>query len=570
MPAVRLSRRRRSSLAICAFFSYRRAIKTDYNIVFVAFNPAKSGVYGIHSPSPRPVTFAPNVTPGTYTETDASSSCSTPEPGSPSSSLFPPSETPAPPPSRRRVPPGKRRSLGYIPRPPNAFMLFRADFVRQKHVPGSIETNHGSLSKIIGKCIVLLVSHRSRSLIAVFPGNCWRSLPLEDKRVWEVKAKHAKAEHKIRYPDYRFRPVHNKNKDKKKEKPATTLEDERRCEEVAQLLLEGKKGDELAAAVRQLDSMREPSPLPLYPHRRSSSVPLPGDWRQIALPSVPFLPLQSRPGSPVGISQSNRLYYGQRRASSARPAGHLRSWTMPTPTTLQRDDSPLPEVDTSLFEQSFLDSGFSFSNNNDDRNESPPFNFNDIFSSLPPHAVPHDLMSSISPLDNIAPHQLPNYPYQQHHPSSASSSQSSSLPELDAMIYHPLDFSHPQSHASSTYSGSPTLSDHSFPPVVAPQPQDASANMLSELLKEFTNNNDSFPSGMDEHSQSMNQVFDLGLDLDFSTSGGACDAQGVNSYDYTGLEGLFEQDITNQHQHQHQYNPSTGFTYDSYNDMMPS
>jgi hypothetical protein len=30
-------------------------------------------------------------------------------------------------------------------------MLFRADFVRQKHVPGSIETNHGSLSKIIGE-----------------------------------------------------------------------------------------------------------------------------------------------------------------------------------------------------------------------------------------------------------------------------------------------------------------------------------------------------------------------------------------------------------------------------------
>ncbi|ETW77705.1 hypothetical protein HETIRDRAFT_55525, partial [Heterobasidion irregulare TC 32-1] len=73
-----------------------------------------------------------------------------------------------------------------IPRPPNAFMLFRADFVRQKHVPGTIETNHGSLSKIIG--------------------NCWRSLPLEEKRVWEIKAKHAKAEHKLMYPDYRFRP----------------------------------------------------------------------------------------------------------------------------------------------------------------------------------------------------------------------------------------------------------------------------------------------------------------------------------------------------------------------------
>ena len=28
--------------------------------------------------------------------------------------------------------------MGYIPRLPNAFMLFRADFVRQEHVPGSI------------------------------------------------------------------------------------------------------------------------------------------------------------------------------------------------------------------------------------------------------------------------------------------------------------------------------------------------------------------------------------------------------------------------------------------------
>ncbi|KAF8902739.1 high mobility group box domain-containing protein, partial [Gymnopilus junonius] len=78
----------------------------------------------------------------------------------------------------------------YIPRPPNAFMLFRADFVKQKHVPGSVETNHVSLSKIIGEC--------------------WRQLSLEQKRVWEVKAKQEKAAHKAMFPDYRFRPVHNK------------------------------------------------------------------------------------------------------------------------------------------------------------------------------------------------------------------------------------------------------------------------------------------------------------------------------------------------------------------------
>ena len=111
--------------------------------------PAKPGIYG-----PRPVTFAPNVTPITYVETDDDDLSPPPSPSSPSSqhiTLFPPSSTPAPPPARKRCPPGKRRSQGYIPRPPNAFMLFRADFVRQKHVPGSIETNHGSLSKIIGR-----------------------------------------------------------------------------------------------------------------------------------------------------------------------------------------------------------------------------------------------------------------------------------------------------------------------------------------------------------------------------------------------------------------------------------
>lgn len=102
--------------------------------------------------------FAPNVTPVTYVEPEDGNM-----PPSPSSTLFPPSEVPAAGPTRRRAPPGKRRSLGYIPRPPNAFMLFRADFVRQKHVPGSIETNHGSLSKIIGMNIDLYHSTLSNS-----------------------------------------------------------------------------------------------------------------------------------------------------------------------------------------------------------------------------------------------------------------------------------------------------------------------------------------------------------------------------------------------------------------------
>lgn len=235
-------------------------------------------------------------------------------------------------------------------------MLFRADFVRQKHVPGSIETNHGSLSKIIG--------------------NCWRALPLEEKRTWEIKAKQEKEAHSKQYPGYRFRPVHNKNRNKnKKEKAAPTPESERRCEEVAQLLLEGMKGDELAAAIRRLDQTKVVFPVPqvqhqgFYPPRRPSSVPLP-DSRfhyPIALPSVSFFATTSRSASPVNnISRNARMVIGQRRPSSALPHFGRTSWgvddipivsSVPAlefyPSSLQRDESQLPDFDTSLFEQTF-------------------------------------------------------------------------------------------------------------------------------------------------------------------------------------------------------------------------
>ncbi|PPQ76969.1 hypothetical protein CVT24_009404 [Panaeolus cyanescens] len=359
MPPARLSRRRRSSHAI--------------------FTPARPGTYGIPA-SARPVQFAPNVTPVTYTDPEeddidalaAAVSSGSLDPSAldslslsldDNSSLFPPLENPTQQPTRKRCPPGKRRSQGYIPRPPNAFMLFRADFVKQKHVPGSIETNHGSLSKIIG--------------------TCWHNLPDSERRVWQNRAKIEKAKHKAQYPDYRFRPVHNKEKkaaaaaaraeadartsscsvNLTKHKQFADDEDERRCEDISQLLLSGKKGEELALAMKELDRQRErdtsasvygsrdvsraqtPSsggvgllpqvqhvthvvaPQPVFNpnafggngwasgfamHRRSSSVPLPGDFSfggmggaGIALPSIPPLGFHSRPSSPLRISNQH-------------------------------------------------------------------------------------------------------------------------------------------------------------------------------------------------------------------------------------------------------------------------
>jgi len=244
-------------------------------------------------------------------------------------------------------------------------MLFRADFVRQKHVPGSIETNHGSLSKIIGEYLPAHLFTSLSSPLSTKPGNCWRALPLEEKRVWEIRAKKAKEEHAVMYPGYRFRPVHNKDKSKKKPKTMVAPQDEERCEAVAQLLLEGKKGDELAAAIRRLDQRTiptaMPAPHPVYPHRRSSSVPLPDSHSHpIALPSLPFLQMGSRTGSPVGnISRSARMLMGQRRPSSVQPIPS-RPWGAISPIMFpQHDMSPLPDVDNTLFDPAFLDAGFS-------------------------------------------------------------------------------------------------------------------------------------------------------------------------------------------------------------------
>ncbi|KAI0317057.1 hypothetical protein OF83DRAFT_1172331 [Amylostereum chailletii] len=408
----------------------------------------KSSKLGRYTPTPRIVTFAPNVTPVSFLETETDDKDDDIEF---ESKLFPPSEKPSSP-SRKRQPKGKRRSQGYIPRPPNAFMLFRADFVRQKHVPGTIETNHTSLSRIIG--------------------NCWQSLPLDERKVWEIKAKHAKAEHKAMYPNYRFKPVHNRSKEKKV-KTAVAPEDEQRCEEVAQLLLEGMKGEELEEAVKRLDRVRSetpathrttadnsPAPPPYSPGpmqplalpRRPSSVPLPGSFPfPSSFPPPPFAPFGHRQDSlDFGFLDFGRIQV-PRRPSSVQPIGSA-AWVTPDfndfinypmPTSAP---SPLPEMNMSLFNPAYHNGPFP---------DSHPSSQND--GSFDVHALYQTLPSSttISPLDNGS------YASQAFNPVPPNSGMVSDSPNWPG-----------SSVPSSIYSGSPAPSDSSLP-ILAPQPQHA-------------------------------------------------------------------------------------------------
>src|SRR3984885_12562267 len=98
----------------------------------------------------------------------------------------------------------------------------------------------------------------------------WKTLPREEREVWEAKALVAQAEHRKRYPDWRFRPGanalaklkvkdgpgtsrkrYNQNRKGKEESERGESSMEQRCAKIADLLVEGKKGPDLEAAVKE-------------------------------------------------------------------------------------------------------------------------------------------------------------------------------------------------------------------------------------------------------------------------------------------------------------------------------
>ncbi|OJA10993.1 hypothetical protein AZE42_09146 [Rhizopogon vesiculosus] len=204
-------------------------------------------------------TFFTDMTPITALSLDPTVPCESswdnPAPASPVD--FAESEYPATNQTADRVSHGKKRDASYIPRPPNAFILFRSSFIRSQQVPEKVEGNHSTLSKIIGKY--------------------WKTLPREEREIWEAKALVAQAEHRKRYPDWRFRPGANalaklkvkdgpgianrrrsnqstkKSRGDAESKKKNKSKDER-CSMIADLLVEGKTGAELECALRNWEN----------------------------------------------------------------------------------------------------------------------------------------------------------------------------------------------------------------------------------------------------------------------------------------------------------------------------
>ncbi|TFY75020.1 hypothetical protein EWM64_g8993 [Hericium alpestre] len=124
-----------------------------------------------------------------------------------------------------------RRGPDHIPRPPNAFMIFRSKFVAEAKEIKTIERDHRHVSRIVA--------------------SAWKMLPSEQRKVFEDLARDAKAAHALRYPNYRYKPVARDRARRKTKR--NDPEDLLRDKEIGRLWSQGKKGDELLVAVGELD-----------------------------------------------------------------------------------------------------------------------------------------------------------------------------------------------------------------------------------------------------------------------------------------------------------------------------
>ncbi|PWN47195.1 hypothetical protein IE53DRAFT_349604, partial [Violaceomyces palustris] len=142
------------------------------------------------------------------------------------------------PPSRRPgVSHARKTAPGHIKRPRNAYILFRSHTVSQGLIPQEVEKDHRNISRII--------SHM------------WKSLPEEERRSWEEEALREKEEHRLKYPDYKYKPVSRPGvKGTRNVKRVQGAEEV--CEEIADIILKahGREGVvKMGAAAKSPDKL---------------------------------------------------------------------------------------------------------------------------------------------------------------------------------------------------------------------------------------------------------------------------------------------------------------------------
>ncbi|KAG2124817.1 hypothetical protein DEU56DRAFT_826657 [Suillus clintonianus] len=161
-------------------------------------------------------------------------------------------------PKTNRTSHAKRQPAGHIPRPRNAFILFRCDFVQQKKIPGHVESDHRNLSRIAGKI--------------------WRGMKKEQQKPWIDLALKEKERHAKMYPGYKYMPAQQTSKQKKVKSDRVAKEErelESRRAELSSVLVQ--RGHDVSSSSNQTAQTAPrftPYAAPSRPRRSSSCPPV--------------------------------------------------------------------------------------------------------------------------------------------------------------------------------------------------------------------------------------------------------------------------------------------------------
>ncbi|KAG2013723.1 specific transcriptional repressor [Coprinopsis cinerea AmutBmut pab1-1] len=245
----------------------------------------------------------------------ASLKAASPSPKAPDSPTTPTAATSDSTPCTKPLPSASTSaSRPHVPRPPNAFMIYRSELVKTRAVPPEIEHRQQNLSRLAGQC--------------------WNLLPQHEKDKYHQKAKEALLEHQRLNPDYKFTPApRGSRKAKTKAQQAAASSNVNSSERIRAIREQYVKvlGPSLVASRKRkrksrggsaddADTLRhqdlpllgDQTPLVRY-HGRSSPQPahtarsISGDYSSLVHPSFSRASLPRRPSTSLGFSTGSSV-----------------------------------------------------------------------------------------------------------------------------------------------------------------------------------------------------------------------------------------------------------------------
>lgn len=196
--------------------------------------------------------------------------------------------------SDRRAIRNRQRDPDWVPRPRNAFIIFRCEYSR-KHARDSNDTSDKS--------------NRSDKTLSKRAAEEWRCLSAEEREQYKILAMQEKAAHALQNPDYRFKPVRRTPLGVASRSRSSTCRRTDRSAQVASLIMRSERG--VSSVPRDGDvhehkvNHSEPVTVPVSSstivtgRRRSASMPQP-----VAAPEPVVIPAKARTPVPISCMSS--------------------------------------------------------------------------------------------------------------------------------------------------------------------------------------------------------------------------------------------------------------------------